>query len=119
VLAVATPAGHIHELGALLASSVAYEAGWDVLYLGADLPAEDIAAAVKSRGARAILLSLVFPHGDSATIAELKELRLLVGPELPIFAGGQAVPSYTVALAELGALAFSGVEDLDEALRHI
>jgi methanogenic corrinoid protein MtbC1 len=119
VLAVATPAGQMHELGALLASSAAYEAGWDVLYLGADLPAEDIAAAVKSRGARALLLSLVFPQGDSGTMAELRELRSLVGPRLPIFAGGQGVPSYTVVLAEMGATAFSNVDKLDEALRHI
>lgn len=119
VLAVATPAGHIHELGALLAASAAYEAGWDVLYLGADLPAEDIASAIKARGARAVLLSLVFPHADSSTIAELRELRQLLGPEMPIFAGGQAVPSYTVVLAEMGALAFSSVDHLDEALRQI
>ena len=119
VLAVATPAGQQHELGALLAASVGYEAGWDVLYLGADLPAEDIAAAVKSRGARALLLSLVFPQGDSGTMAELRELRTLLGPQMPIFAGGQGVPSYTVVLAEMGATAFASVDKLDEALRHI
>lgn len=119
VLVVATPAGQHHELGALLAASIAYEAGWDVVYLGADLPAEDIAAAVKMRGARALLLSLVFPHGDSGTIAELRELRRLLGSSTPIFAGGQAVSSYTIPLAEVGALAFSSIDSLEEALRQI
>ncbi len=118
-LVVGTPAGQMHELGALLAASAAYEAGWDVVYLGADLPAEDIAAAVKIRGARAILISLVFPHGDAGTIAELRELRRLVGSRIPIFAGGQAVSSYTLALTEVGAMAFGTIDALEEALRQI
>jgi len=119
VLAVTTPAGQMHELGALLAASVAYECGWDVMYLGANMPAEDIAAAVKARGARAILLSLVFPQGDSQTIAELEELRRLAGADLPIFAGGQAVSSFRVQLVELGVRTFTTTDDLDEALRVI
>ena len=119
VLAVTTPAGQMHELGALLAASSAYEAGWDVLYLGANMPAEDIASAVKSTGARAILLSLIFPHGDSQTMSELQELRRLVGRDLPILAGGQAVPSYTVLLAELGVRTVISTDNLDEALRRV
>lgn len=119
VLAVTTPAGQMHELGALMAASTAHEAGWDVLYLGANMPAEDVAAAVKSRGARAILLSLIFPHGDSQTMAELQELRRLVGRDLPILAGGQAVPSYLLVLAELGIWTVDSTETLDEALRRI
>lgn len=119
VLAVTTPAGQMHELGALLAASTAYEAGWDVLYLGANMPAEDIASAVKARGARAILLSLIFPLGDSQTMAEMQELRRLVGRDLPILAGGQAVPSYTVALAELGIRTVGSTDNLDEALKRV
>ena len=119
LLAVATPAGNTHELGALLAASTAYEAGWDVLYLGSDLPAEDIAAAINARGAKAVLLSLVFPHGDSRTVTELRELHNLLSPDFPILVGGQAAPSYSMVLSEIGALSFSTVEGLDEALRHI
>lgn len=119
LLAVTTPAGQMHELGALLAASSALEAGWDVLYLGANLPAEDIAVAVKTRGARAVLLSLIFPHGDIQTANEIKELRRLVGTELPIFAGGQAASSYLVHLAELGVQVLDSTDDLDVALRRI
>ena len=119
VLVVATPAGHLHELGALLAASSAYEQGWDVLYLGSDLPAEDIAAAVRHRGARAALLSLVFPHGDSNTVAELHELRNLVGAELPLLAGGQAVPSYLPTLTELEVQIVHDLNRMDEMLQEI
>ncbi len=119
VLAVATPAGQDHELGALLAAATAFEAGWDVLYLGANIPAEDIAAAMKIRGARAILLSLIYPHGDSATMDELKELRHFLGDDIPMIAGGQAVLSYSQSLAQIGAQVFSSVEGFEEALRDI
>ncbi len=52
LVVVATPTGHLHELGALLAASHAHEAGWDVLYLGPNLPAEEIATAARARGVR-------------------------------------------------------------------
>ena len=116
VLAVATPVGHQHELGALLAASVAYEAGWDVLYLGPDLPVEDLVAAVKGRGAGGLLLSLVFPHGDPATGDALRKLRDLVGPRLPLIVGGQAAGSYAEVLHEIDARIVHDLDELEQVL---
>ena len=42
-LLVTTPATERHELGALLATATATDSGWDVTYLGPDLPAAEIA----------------------------------------------------------------------------
>ena len=56
-LVVATLSGQRHELGALLAAGVAADLGWRVVYLGSDLPAEEIAAGVTASGASAVLLS--------------------------------------------------------------
>ena len=42
-LVVATPAGQIHEFGALFVAAAAATQGWRVTYLGTDLPASDIA----------------------------------------------------------------------------
>ena len=116
-VAIATPAGQMHELGALLTAGYAYEAGWDVLYLGPNIPAEDLAAAAKSRRAQGILLSLVFPHGDRSTSAELIELRRLVGPEMPLIVGGQAVQSFLGVLVEIDARIVLNIDDLERALR--
>lgn len=110
LVAVATPSGQYHEIGALLAASQAHESGWDVLYLGPNLPAEEIAAAARGRGVRAVMLSLVFPSSDPAVISQLRELRKLVGPDIPIVAGGQGAPSYQGVLSEIGAQV---VDDLD------
>jgi len=119
LVVVATPSGHLHEMGALLAASHAHEAGWDVLCLGSNLPAEEIASAARARGVRAIMLSMVFPFADSGVMDQLRELRKLVGPAMPIIIGGQGAPSYGPVLAEIGALSVAGTEELGEILTSI
>jgi methanogenic corrinoid protein MtbC1 len=116
VVAVTTPAGQMHELGALLAAGHAYESGWDVLYLGPNMPAEELASAVRNRGAQAVLLSLVFPHGDAGTATELRELRRLLGSHIPLIVGGQAVQSYLDVLVEIEARIILTQDDLARAL---
>lgn len=111
LVAVASPSGQNHELGGLLAASQAHESGWDVLYLGPNLPAEEIATAARGRGVRAIMLSLVFPTSDPGVVTELRDLRKLVGVDMPIVVGGQGAPSYQEVLSEIQALV---VTDLDE-----
>jgi hypothetical protein len=55
----------LHELGALLVAASAANLGWQVIYLGASLPAPEIAGAALQRRARAVTLSLVYPENDS------------------------------------------------------
>lgn len=119
LVAVATPSNQQHELGALLAAAVVLEAGWDVLYLGRDLPAEDIVAAAQGRGARAVLLSLVFPLGDAGVVQELRQLRRLLGPDVAILVGGRGAASYAPVLAEISARKISDDESLLAALTKI
>jgi DNA-binding transcriptional MerR regulator/methylmalonyl-CoA mutase cobalamin-binding subunit len=101
-LIVATPAGQRHELGALLAAGIAADLGWRVVYLGPDLPAEEIAAAVQTSGATAVLMSLVYPMSDPRLLEEIRRLRSLVGPDLTLVAGGRAAASAEDELATSG-----------------
>jgi methylmalonyl-CoA mutase cobalamin-binding subunit len=116
---VATPVGQLHELGALLAASQALEGGWNVLYLGPNLPAEEIAAATQAKQSRAVLLSLVYPEGDPGTAAELRRLRQMLGPNIPLVVGGQAAESYTEAIRAVGALVASDFAALGRILAKI
>jgi hypothetical protein len=79
-LIVTTPSGQAHELGALMAASMASSQGWKVTYLGPNLPAEEIVAAAGRRGARAVALSVVFPADDARLYDELRRLRRLRRP---------------------------------------
>ncbi|MFN2428239.1 MAG: MerR family transcriptional regulator [Candidatus Binatia bacterium] len=99
-IVVATLSGESHELGALLAAVSAAAAGWRVEFLGTDLPAGEIAAAVKRFGARAIALSVVLPARDGRAVEDARLLRRLVGPEVAIFAGGKGVSALEAVLQE-------------------
>jgi MerR family transcriptional regulator, light-induced transcriptional regulator len=111
VIVVATPSGQLHELGALLVGAAAANLGWHVTYLGASLPAAEIAGAARQNRARAVALSLVYPEDDPRLEGELARLRELLPPEVALLAGGRAMPSYRKALQKLGALQ---VQDLPQ-----
>lgn len=103
VLVVATPAGQIHELGALLAGAAAANLGWQVTYLGASLPAAEIAGAARQNRARAVALSLVYPEDDSRLEAELSRLRESLPADVILLVGGRAMPAYHEVLNKIGA----------------
>ena len=100
---IATPAGQVHELGAILAASTAQSQGWRVLYLGADLPARDIARAASRVNATAVALSLVYPVDDLRMEAELTQLRSELPRETTILVGGPATRGYRDILSQVGA----------------
>ncbi len=110
VLVAATPVGQLHELGALLAAAAAANLGWNVVYLGASLPAAEIAGAAVQRKARAVALSLVYPHDDPALVPALELLRELLPASTALLVGGRAVPALQSVLERLGA---RQVRDLD------
>jgi DNA-binding transcriptional MerR regulator/methylmalonyl-CoA mutase cobalamin-binding subunit len=112
VLVVATPAGQLHELGALLVAALATNLGWRVTYLGASLPAAEIAGAALQSGARAVALSLVYPADDPGLAGELIRLRELLPDETDLVAGGRAAPAYRETLESIGAFL---IGDLSEA----
>ena len=103
LLIITTPAGQLHELGALIAGAAAANLGWQVTYLGASLPAAEIAGAARQSRARAVALSLVYPEDDPRLEGELLRLRELLPPETALLAGGRALPAYRGALDKIGA----------------
>lgn len=119
LLLVALPAGQRHELSALMAALAAAAEGWRVTYLGPDLPADDVAAAARQAGARALALAIVFPPDDPELPAELARLRRGVGESLPLLAFGASVPAYASTLVALGAEEVQGVSPLRNALARL
>lgn len=102
VVVVATPPGQRHEMGALLSAAVAVDEGWRVLYLGADLPGEEIGWAAVEGGATVIALSVVYPEEDEGVVAALRAVRSSVPPEIALVVGGAAAGSYRGVIRELG-----------------
>ena len=111
-LVVATPAGQMHELGALMVAAAAAAEGWAVTYLGANLPAEDIAEAVRVTGARVLALSIVHPSGDRALAHELRELAARLPRATLLLVGGSAAVAYSAIIDEIGGERLGDLESL-------
>lgn len=112
VLIVTTPAGQVHELGALLVAAAAANLGWHVTYLGASLPAAEIAGAARQNRARAVALSLVYPEDDPRLEGELTRLRDSLPPEVTLLIGGRATSAYRDVLEKIGATEMKDLKHL-------
>ena len=69
---VATPTGERHAIGAALVGATAASDGWRVVYLGADLPASEIAAAAIATKARAVAMSMIYVQDRARTLGRAR-----------------------------------------------
>lgn len=111
-IVVATPMGQLHELGALMVASLAANLGWNTIYLGPSLPAEEIAGAVAQSDAAAVALSLVYPEDDAALPNELQKLAGLLPRRARLLVGGRAARAYFDSVIRAGGLYADNLEDL-------
>jgi methylmalonyl-CoA mutase cobalamin-binding subunit len=118
-LVVATPAGQLHELGAMIAACFATNLGWRVAYLGASLPAAEIAGAVRENRARALALSIVYPADDPALSQELVTLRRFIDSAVPILVGGRSARAYQEALLKIRGTLTMDLGEFGEVLQAI
>jgi DNA-binding transcriptional MerR regulator/methylmalonyl-CoA mutase cobalamin-binding subunit len=86
LVAMATPRGERHAIGAMMAAVAAAHDGWRVTWLGADLPAAQIASAAAQGGAHVVALSVVNDPEDLKS--EVAELRRALAPHVPLIVGG-------------------------------
>lgn len=81
----AAPSGERHELGLLCGAVLAAVCGYAVIYLGPDLPAADIAHAVRESGAKILVLSATAAGPvDDAGLGRLRRLS----DDVAVWAGG-------------------------------
>lgn len=118
-IVVATPAGQLHEIGAVMVAAAASDMGWRVIYLGTSLPAVEIVGAVVQNQARALALSIVFPGDDPQLPGELENLRKQLPAETKIVAGGRSAGSYRAALKKIGAEVVGELRDLYPILERM
>ncbi|MGK2961063.1 MAG: MerR family transcriptional regulator [Gemmatimonadaceae bacterium] len=87
LIVIATLEGERHASGALMAASIAASEGWRVIYLGADLPAGEIAETAIRTKARAVGISIVADRKPGIA-AELRRIEEAVDDGIAIFVGG-------------------------------
>ena len=103
-LVIATPRGQHHEIGALIAGTAAAAQGWQVTYLGPNLPAEEIVGCAVQNSAKAIGLSIIYPTDDPRLANELRKLRRGLQEHVALFIGGAGANAYDRVINSIGAV---------------
>ncbi|MBC7671697.1 MAG: MerR family transcriptional regulator [Polaromonas sp.] len=116
---IATPAGDRHAIGAAIAGAAAAVEGWNVLYLGPDLPAQEIADAASAADVRVVALSVVYVDDVSRVLGELRALRTRLPATVTIIAGGAGARSIAAELAAIDVLVEASIPGLVAQLRRI
>jgi len=118
-IVTSTPTGQRHEMGALLSGVVAAEERWRVEYLGADLPAEDIARAVTRASATVVALSVIHSTDADSLFSELSGLREQLPGNVTILLGGKAISGQAEKLARMGVMWLPDLGALRDQLRRL
>ena len=72
---LATPAGELHVVALRMVDNLLGEAGYDVVMLGPDVPAADLAAAAGRHEPDVICLSATMPGGTDRMLLAIDEVQ--------------------------------------------
>jgi methanogenic corrinoid protein MtbC1 len=112
----ATPSGERHEFGILCAAMLAAGAGHGVVYLGADLPADEIAIAVDRAGARILVVGVTGAAGVDEAIASLERLVAALPAGTEVWVGGGESEAVEQRVRRLPVRYFADLEAYERAL---
>jgi len=116
---VTTPSDQWHDIGALITAVTVASEGWNVTYLGPNLPAEEIAGSAKQNNSKVVILSIVYPEDDPAVIQEIRKLRRSLPDNVSIIVGGRASASYRKVIDEVGALNVNNLYEIRTTLESL
>ncbi len=108
IIVLATPPGQLHELGAIIVGAAARSHGWRTTYLGAALPVEELAGALRNLEPRAVGLSIVYPPDDAAMRRDLVKLAGLLPNDCALIIGGRSASAYSDTARKIKAIEVGG-----------
>jgi DNA-binding transcriptional MerR regulator len=99
---VAAPSGQCCFLGALAVAVTAQDLGWDPVFLGPNLPVEEITAAKSRLSPRMIALSITSRVDDRSFQNALEGLSGVLDGQCPLVIGGRAGHLYREGIEAIG-----------------
>lgn len=113
-IVLATPSGERHEFGILLAALLAGAHGWRVVCLGADVPSNEIANAVRLTGARVLALSLATAR--AGVDEDIAAISRLVPVSTRVWIGGAEAVRHGDLINRANWILIHDLEELDDRL---
>jgi DNA-binding transcriptional MerR regulator len=95
-----TPPGELHELGILGAALLASAGGLGALYLGSDLPADNILSSASVAAVDVVVLGLGSSAAASSSVPTIVNLARHLPPHVELWVGGGAVAE--LVLGQIG-----------------
>jgi len=118
-MVVCSPVNQLHDLGAYMTTFAASSEGWKTVFLGSNLPAEDIAAAALRVNAKALALSIVYPDDDPYLSSDIQKLDILLPKSIKIIFGGQSVYGYKKEIDSIGGIIAGNMSALRNVMHAI
>jgi MerR family transcriptional regulator, light-induced transcriptional regulator len=115
-LVVATLTGQQQEVESHFILIAASASGWQNIFFGTQLSAEEIAAGVHRLSPKILALSLINPKTDPLFHIELARLKKLVSEETKILVVGRGADVHAATLTGLGTVPLASLEKFQEYL---
>ena len=109
---IATPAGQRCYLGALAAAVTAQDCGWEPVFVGFDLPADEIVAAHVQIAPQLTALSITCQSDGGDLGDDIEHLAAALNPPSELIVGGRASQFYLEKIEAVGGTVCSTIADL-------
>ena len=115
----ATPGGEQHEFGVLVSAMLAAGGGLGIVYLGADLPADEIVIAAQKSAPQAVVLGFVGANGARTGLKEIQKVARNLSGQIELWVGGTQKPELVSELRKTRALLIEDFRILEEHLLRL
>jgi methanogenic corrinoid protein MtbC1 len=116
-IVVGTTPGQAHEVGGLMAAATAAQEQWRAVYLGAQLPPEEILGAAKQVNADAVALSFSIENPQHDDLGEIRAVVTGLSEGVLAIVGGAMARAKQAELKAMGAVAVADLSTFRESLR--
>ena len=111
-----TPSGEQHEFGILASAMLAVGGGLGAIYLGINLPADEIVLAAQKTAPQAVVLGFIGANGARAAVSEIQKTAQNLPAHIELWVGG---PQSETVVEELRKTRAVLIEDFQMLEQHL
>jgi MerR family transcriptional regulator, light-induced transcriptional regulator len=118
-LLFATPSGEQHEFGILIAAMLAVGGGMGIVYLGSNLPAEEVLSAAQKTAPQAVVLGFIGANGARAGLVEIERIAHKLPSQIEFWIGGAKDEALRKEIGKTRALLIEDFTMLEQHLSRL